>query len=279
MSDEEYLARLMQLKLRQPHAPRNEHAAARIRGFTEGLTGSDDPSGVLDNPQYAEDARAGHRAGSLTGLASDAPIPPLSASKAVLLAGLLRKPSGMKTYITHGQNAESFLNDAYRMTKTLDFPSLAVRYDKPHTDIGNATFLASERKLAERERPNKLFDKDAFTTTRSQMEEAKAQGRYLDPLAHQYTPANELKSWEDLHLYGNELPYAELKMGENLPLDAEHFPALLMKRPDIWSSPAHTNFMKLEAKNRGMKVIDLPPKVSDEELRQMYEYAQKLRAR
>ena len=86
MTDEEYADKLALVgKLRQRFAPRNEHAAARIRGFTEGLTGEENPSGVLDNPQYTEDARAGFSAGNWTSIGSD--VPGLgSASKAMIVS-------------------------------------------------------------------------------------------------------------------------------------------------------------------------------------------------
>lgn len=74
MTEEEYLAKLALVgRLRQRAAPRNERAAARVRGFGEGLTGEENPSGALDNPQYAEDARAGFDAGNWTSIGSDMP--------------------------------------------------------------------------------------------------------------------------------------------------------------------------------------------------------------
>jgi len=131
VTDEEYAAKLALVgKLRQRASPRNEHASARIRGFTEGLTGEENPSGALDNPQYAEDARAGFNAGNWTSLASDSPVGPTGVAaglgKAALYAGALRK--NLQAVTSH--SVQGLTDPSGKLVRELYHPSFGISSDE-----------------------------------------------------------------------------------------------------------------------------------------------------
>ena len=143
MTDEEYAAKLALVgKLRQRASPRNEHASARIRGFTEGLTGEENPSGALDNPQYADDARAGFNAGNWTSLGSDIPGPGSASKAMLLLPAALRSKSAQilnsKVMPFHSTKSKYFTTEQNQLPARVNMPAFhIVGRDSQYVPWGN----------------------------------------------------------------------------------------------------------------------------------------------
>lgn len=100
-SDEEYAALVSQLRLKQRASPRNEKAAARLRGFVSGVTGGEVEGSVFD-PERAEEVAANRASSAGAVLADLLTSVPGGAAKAMLIpAWTLFKGNNQKAWATH----------------------------------------------------------------------------------------------------------------------------------------------------------------------------------
>ena len=258
MTGEEYADKLALVgKLRQRASPRNEHAAARIRGFTEGLTGEENPSGVLDNPQYTDDARAGFNAGNWTSIGSD--VPGLgSASKAMLmLPAMLRSKSAQilnsKLVPGHATFQEHFKTPGGKLPNELVTPSYNISDKASLVPFGNGMpeFGDPQRNMLLVPKPGThepsrnlghIWDSDVMSPS-GDIGETLVQRQELLKLAHENAKIslgpNGHPGWKTFEEHLNDpgsmvAPYhfGEMKLYKDQPITPENFSGVLLSNKE-----------------------------------------------
>lgn len=296
---------------KQPAAPRNEEAAARLSAIMRGFVGEDTAGSVLDpNRQSANDA---NNLGQIAGLASDLPGPK---SLMMAMAGMLRAGGKSGLRLAHSSIADNFLNGKIP-PEFYNFSQAITGNNEINRRFGDALVVPRLGKFDPKDSPTTLFRHDSGTPTwhgqspmrfsdrewgrpvgsREALEDAElaypdaklnASRRLADrfelPNSPLYSPQNpglvnrqysSFKEFENAPSGAKTLKdagdYAELKSWGPTQFNGDSFSGLLLPASTIAKNPDEVEILKRLLREKGM---GLKPYSSDAHLVRQYDKLQ-----